>query len=209
METRSVRLRRAFSEASRFVMDLADGIDESRWGDPGVGDWTVAELCVHISRAGSTISDYAAEPAERTVMSSTDYYLVVLADASIHSAVAERTKAQAAEVSEPIPEFLRSVFEQAEQTMQRTPSSAVLGSRAGGITLEDYLPTRVTELVVHGIDLADALGCEPEVPATAMAVTLETLADLSMHRPDVLAPADVVRALTGRGNLPDATNVLG
>lgn len=209
METRSVRLRRAFSEATAYVLELADSVGEAGWGEPASDEWSVAELCVHTSRAASTITAYASEPAERELSSAADYYVAVLADPAIHASVAERTKEQAAGVDEPVPDYLRRVFGEADRTLERTHSSAVLGTRGGGITLEDYLPTRITELVVHAIDLADALGVEPTVPDTAMAVTLETLAEVCMHRPGSITPDQVVRALTGRGELAPGTNVLG
>ncbi len=209
METRSVRLRRAFGEATAYVLELADSVDDSGWGEPATDEWTVAELCVHTSRAASTITSYASEPAERELSSAAEYYVAVLADPAIHGPVAQRAKEQAAGVDEPVPVYLRRVFDEADRTLERTHSSAVLGTRGGGITLEDYLPTRITELVVHAIDLADALGVEPAVPETAMAVTLETLAEVSMHRPGTVTPAQVVRALTGRGTLAPDTNVLG
>lgn len=209
METNSVRLRRAFTEAALALMDLAGSVGDSQWNAPAVGGWTVGELLVHASRAGSTITTYASESAPRSLTSAADYYLAVLGDDAIHESVAERARAQAAEVDEPVPDYLRRTFEQAELTLQRTPAGQVLGTFAGGITLEDYLPTRVVELVVHGIDLADALGVEPQVPETAMLVTLETLAQLAVRRPGGFDPAVLLRAMTGRGSLPEGTNLLG
>lgn len=209
VETNSVRLRRAFTEATQFVIGLADLVDDSQWSSPALGDWTVRELLVHASRAGSTISAYADEPAQRSLSSAAGYYLAVLGVDGMHEGVAERARAQAEELDEPVPDHLRRVFAEAEQTLQRTPAARVLGTLAGGITLEDYLPTRIVELVVHGIDLAGAIGVEPEVPREPMQVTLETLAELAVCRPGAPDPVVVVRAMTGRGSLPEGTNLLG
>lgn len=209
METNSVRLRRAFTEATQFIAALAGEVGESQWSAPALGEWTVRELFVHASRAGSTIVDYAGEPAARTLGSGAEYYLTVLERDGVHEAVADRARAQAAEVDEPIPAYVERTFAEAEQTLQRTPAGMVLDTRGGGITLEDYLPTRVVELVVHGIDIAAALGVTPEVPVTAMRVTLEMLSELAVCRPQALDPVVLVRALTGRGTLPEDTNLLG
>lgn len=209
METNSVRLRRAFTEATRNISDLAGVVTPEQWSRPATDRWTVRDLFVHASRAASTITTYASSGAERTLHSAAEYYLSVLDAQDLHDAVAERARTQAAEIDEPIPEYLARVFAEAEQTLQRTPAAQVLDTRGGGITLEDYLPTRVVELVVHGIDIADSLEVRPEVPDTAMSVTLETLADLCALRADVLDPATLVRTLTGRGTLPEATNLLG
>lgn len=209
METDSQRLRRAFTEAARNVIDLADEVEESQWTAPALDGWTVRELFVHASRAGSTVTAYAAGTADRELRSPADYYLTALDSDGIHESVAERARNQATELDEPVPAYLRRVFTEAEQTLQRTPSHQVLGTQAGGIALEDYLPTRVVELVVHGIDLAAALGLEARIPAIAMEVALESLAELAVRRPEELDPVDLVNALTGRGSLPEGTNLLG
>lgn len=215
VETNSVRLRRAFTEATGFLIGLADVVDDSQWSSPALGGWSVREVFVHASRAGSTITAYSVpeppspEPTQRSLTSGAEYYLAVLGEDGIHEAVAERSRTQASELDEPIPEYLRRVFADAEQTLQRTPAAQVLGTLAGGITLEDYLPTRIVELVVHGIDIAGALGVEPEVPPEPMRVTLETLAELAVRRPDVFDPVVLVRAMTGRGTLPEGANLLG
>jgi hypothetical protein len=62
--------------------------------------------------------------------------------------------------------------------------------------------------VVHAIDISDVLGREPAIPRVAMEVTLETLADIAVARPEVVDPVTIVRALTGRGELPQGANLL-
>lgn len=208
METSSTRVRRAFTEAAGFVSELVDTIEDHQWSLPASAEWTVAELVVHTTRAGSTIVTYASVEAEPEVPSAAAYYLRVLDAEGIHEAVAERARLQAAEVEVPLGAYVRQVFADAEKTLARTPAGQVLGTRAGGIRLVDYLPTRVVELVVHGIDLADALGRSPNVPPLPMAVTLETLAELSVARPAAVDPVQIVRALTGRGELPEGSDLL-
>ena len=208
MEQSSMRNRQAFTEASSFVMEVVDTVGDDEWGAGALESWTVAELVVHTTRAASTIVDYAGVPAERILDAPADYYVAVLDKEGIHETVAERARAQASEIDVPLRQYVTTAFWEAEQVLARTPANQVLGTRAGGITLVDYLPTRVVELVVHGIDLADALGRDPVVPRVAMEVTLETLGDLAVRRPDVVDPAQIVRALTGRGELPPAANLL-
>ena len=209
MEQSSMRARQAFSEAATYVLELVDSITEQEWSQPALGEWTVAELVVHASRAASTVVAYAQVDAELTVDSAADYYVGVLRRENIHSAVAARAREQAAEIDVPLARFVAAEFATARQVLARTPASQVLGTFGGGIRLIDYLPTRVVELVVHGIDLADALGRQVPVPTVAMEVTLETMVDLAVVRPEVLDPAQIVRALTGRGALPTAANLLG
>ena len=122
MESQSARVRRAFGEASSYVLELADCVADDQWDSPAIGDWTLQELFVHTSRAASTITAYADTSVERTLMSGAEYYVAVLADPAIHDAVAQRTHSQAAEVDQTVPEFLASVFNDAENTLQRIPA---------------------------------------------------------------------------------------
>jgi hypothetical protein len=76
---------------------------------------------------------------------------------------------------------------------------------AGGMRLGDYLPTRTFELVIHTLDLAAALGVQPDVPRIAAAQALHLVADLAVaggrHGPLLLAA-------TGRATLPPGFSVL-
>ncbi len=68
------------------------------------------------------------------------------------------------------------------------------------MTLVDYLPTRIFELSVHGLDLARALtlvepaGLEPGIRAS-----LELAGQLAADSPSATT---LLLALTGRGGLP-------
>ncbi|MGZ6859306.1 MAG: maleylpyruvate isomerase N-terminal domain-containing protein [Blastococcus sp.] len=70
--------------------------------------------------------------------------------------------------------------------------------------LEEWVPTRVVEAVVHGIDLTDALGRAPVATADGIAVTAEILDDVLARRTVAGRPAgmtddlDWVRAASGR-----------
>jgi uncharacterized protein (TIGR03083 family) len=209
METSSVRVREAFKEAAAFLVGIVDSISDEEWELPGLGDWTVAQTAVHASRGASTIVTYASQPGELALGSAAEYYSSAMAMEGIHSQVAVRTVEQADAVEGPIDDYVRDAVAEAIEVLSHTPADQVLDTLVGGIRLIDYLPTRIVELVVHGLDLADALGREVETPRNAMAITLETLGDLAVERPDVLDPARIVRAITGRGTLPESANLLG
>lgn len=209
MEQSSVRVREAFKEAAGFLVDIVDSVSGDEWDRPGLGEWTVAQLAVHASRGASTIATYAARPGELELGSAAEYYAAAMGLEGIHADVAARTVDQAAAVEGPIADYVRDAVDDAIEVLSRTPADQVLGTFLGGIRLIDYLPTRIVELVVHGLDLADALGREVDVPRSAMAITLETLGDLAVERPDLLDPTRIVRAITGRGTLPESANLLG
>ena len=66
--------------------------------------------------------------------------------------------------------------------------------------LEDYLPTRTFELVVHTADLALALGEPLDAPATAAAQVLGIISDIALT--DGTAGSLLLLA-TGRTGLPE------
>ena len=71
--------------------------------------------------------------------------------------------------------------------------------------LDDYLVTRTVELVVHGDDLARAIGAAWSPPTRALQRTIDVLTGLSAVKDHGV---DVMRALSGRGSLVGFT-VLG
>ena len=87
---------------------------------------------------------------------------------------------------------------------QIMPGDADLHLFVGEMRLDQYLATRVVELVVHGMDLSEAIGIPSPPPIAAGRVALDVLLDLSSPE-DV---GSVLRLLSGRsGSLPLA-NVL-
>jgi hypothetical protein len=83
---------------------------------------------------------------------------------------------------------------------QGRPSARILRRRCvGGMRLSAYLPTRVLELTVHSLDLADALSVGFDFPAAAVDQTLTTLTQVGALTGQ--APV-VIRLLTGRGGSP-------
>ncbi len=67
------------------------------------------------------------------------------------------------------------------------------------MTLAEYLPSRIAELTIHGLDLTRALGAEIAVPTAAVQQSLRFLADpLVKQGKGELA----LLALSGRAQLP-------
>ncbi len=71
--------------------------------------------------------------------------------------------------------------------------------------LDEFIPTRVVEAVVHGLDLTDAVGAEPAATPAGIALTAEILDELLARRTVAGRPADLgddltwIRAASGRG----------
>ena len=75
--------------------------------------------------------------------------------------------------------------------------------------LDEWVPTRTVEAVVHGLDLTDALGRDPIATPAGTAVTAAILDELLARRTVAGRPADLgddltfIRAASGRGEHPD------
>jgi hypothetical protein len=65
------------------------------------------------------------------------------------------------------------------------------------MTLGDYLPSRITELTVHGLDVVRALGADLAAPRSALVESLVFVARRSATREG----ESVLLALTGRSAL--------
>jgi hypothetical protein len=71
--------------------------------------------------------------------------------------------------------------------------------------LDEFVPSRVVEAVVHGLDITDAVGRDPIATAEGVAVTAAIMDDLLARRTVAGRPHDLlddlawVRAASGRG----------
>ena len=52
--------------------------------------------------------------------------------------------------------------------VRKTSANATLGSPLRTMTLAEYLPSRIAELTIHGLDLARALQVEQAAPESAL-----------------------------------------
>lgn len=205
----SSEIRTAFTDASEFLLRAIESVPVSDWEKPGLGVWNVRELAVHASRAWLTTLQYTAETSNLLLHRPVDYYLAVLnLPGDLHKRVADTTIEQAASVDEPVPAYASELCAEVSTVVDNTADDQVITSLAGGIRLIDYLPSRVLEMVTHGIDIHHALGSEPEVPVSAMSVSLELLSQIAAERLPSDQSAALVRALTGRATFGGDINLL-
>ena len=170
---------RSFTEAAQWFLSSVDLVGD-RWEQPGLGEWDVRALVGHTSRSFLTVESYLARPADAVeVGSPADYYAATRAVAA-SPAVAERGRdAGAALGAEPAV----SVHEIAARVLAEVGTcdgTELVTTIVGGMRLADYLPTRTFELVVHGLDLARALGEPLDVPALPAAHALALVAELAL-----------------------------
>ena len=195
----------AYREAGHWWRSLVGGIDDHQWDLMALGEWTVRELVAHGARAFKTVSEYVEGDAKdpTRIDTAAEYFRVVLAEQTPHVHIADRARREAKAQTD----WVAATDQQwaaSELVISNVPIDTEMHLFVGEMELGQYLATRVVELVVHGTDLAEAIGIPSPPPRSASRVALDVLVDLSTA--DDLA--SILRLLTGRsGSLPLA-NVL-
>ena len=188
----------AFHESSTTFVSLVESIDPARWGDAGTGEWTVLELVAHTTRAFVAIDEVLArplDPASRSLADAADYYRVAMAIAGVHDGISARARDGAAQLRDDPPAKVRALADRASQLVDATPGDREVQHYVGRLAFRDYLVTRLTELVLHCVDIQSAVGIGPSAPARAAALVRDQLLVLAADA-DALA---VACALSGRG----------
>ena len=199
--------KEAYAQAVGFFIDTVARVKTAQWDDVGLGEWNVRDLVGHTSRSLTSVEEFCARPAEKaTVLSAAEYYRISLAPADANHAIAAPARPPGAQPGRHPAAAARTAPGPAPQPPHRRP--AALGDRAphARLRLGDYLETRVVELTVHTLDLANAIGADVEAPPEALSVTLHLLADLAVASGQGAALA---LAATGRGLLPDRFSLMG
>lgn len=196
----------AFRYATTWWRSLAGAIDDHQWDRPGLGEWTVRELVAHADRAFRTIVEYAQgdvrDPTE--IYSAAGYFRIVLAEETPHTHIANRARREAAEVSD----WVLRTDELAAQAMLLVESlepDRSMHLMVGEMPFDQYLATRVVELVLHGLDLSAAIDLPTTPPPDSSRVALTVLLDLATGH-DL---AQILRLLTGRSPELPLSHVLG
>ena len=202
-----VQAREAFKQAAAFLADTVARIPNDKWGVLALGVWDLRELVGHADRATTSLERFAGDTADSPeIESPADYYVKALAPADINEQVAEGGRRAAASLGDDPPAKVRESAQRVTAVLDSQADPLVIRSQAGAIRLEDYLATRVVELLVHTLDIAAAAGLDVEPPPLAMGMVLNVLSDLAVAKGT--AP-EVALALTGRRPLPDGFSVLG
>ena len=109
-----------------------------------------------------------------------------------------------------MPDVLHETFTKTIQGARAMAPDTVGPGYYALMRLDEFVPSRVVEAVVHGIDLTDAIGHEPIATPKGVAVTAGILDDLLARKTVPGRPADLVgddlawvRAASGRADHPD------
>lgn len=197
-----------FESAARSFAGLVHRIPADRWNGPGLGEWDLRSLVGHTSRSIITVSTYLQTPAEREDVATPQEYYARIADYVVSAgaaAITERGRQAGRDLGDDpvhtVDELVERVLGELEAA--GNPLIGVIGGL--GIRLHTYLPTRVFELAVHGLDIARATGLRYDVPTDVLdeAAALAARIAVAIGRGD-----DLLMSLTGRERLPASFSVV-
>lgn len=200
-------MRTVFRQAVDYYLFLVDQVPVDGWEPAGLGVWTVRDLVGHTSRAMTTLERYCNQPGEQVeVETPVSYFLRAMESIANPEDVAERRRQSGQDLGPDPAETVREIAGRVLVGLEQVSDDLVLALPVGGMRLIDYLPTRIFELVIHGLDLASVIGVANEPPRAPTEVTLHLLSDLALESGK---PADLILAVTGRRSLPEGFNLVG
>ena len=206
----SAEIRRAFFDVLDAFRALAATSEvATAWTKASALEgYDVGSLVGHVVSATGALERYLdGDPATSAPITAARYYasLPAPADAAeLHRQVRERGQAIGREGPAEVLDRLDALARRLRDRLEReapTRLIAVLGGVA--IEIDQYVLTRIVELVVHGDDVAASVGLEFSPPAAAARLAVETLVAVALEGHGATA---VLRALTRRER--DAGNAL-
>jgi Mycothiol maleylpyruvate isomerase N-terminal domain len=186
----------AFVAASRFLVDVVGTVPKGAWESAGLGSWTVLELVGHANRAHTTLADYLLRPRPPEPPGS-GYFS--------EEAIAARGREAVAALGDDPYGAVAAASERSIALVRERAADEALSGPAGTTTLAAYVPTRVAELTIHGLDIQRALELSvPDlapvpVPAEALAESLRSVTGRLVRQG---TGAVALLALSGRSPLP-------
>ena len=199
------------------VVDMFRGLSPDQWRrptllmpvDPDLPKWTVFELAGHFDIAiGLTRMLIAGQQDAQPARDRTSFFInprsetgpVVYAYA--YTMVEGKTPAD-------MPGVLAETFTKTVSEARAVPASLVGPGYFAPIRADEFVASRIVEAVVHGIDLAQALGTPYFATADGIAATAAILDDLLARRTTGRRPAaladdlDWILAASGRAPADD------
>ncbi|GHJ15272.1 maleylpyruvate isomerase N-terminal domain-containing protein [Micromonospora sp. AKA38] len=203
-------VRAAFRDECERLERVLHGLDEAALDRPTpCPPWRVRDLLAHVRTGAGRLAGMLAEPAPpRAEVTAAGYFDAAKFAPAVDRDRIDGARAAARELpgaADGAREFGRA-WRATDAAVAAEPPDRVVRTRHGdAMAVTEFLRTRVVELAVHGLDLADALDRPPWTAPTAAAVTVDVL---TAGRPvperlgwDALT---VLRKATGRLPLTDA-----
>jgi hypothetical protein len=206
-----IDIRALFCDAAEAAAPLAaaPALEERFDGPSALAEFSVRGLAGHLLRALTSVDGYLDRPAPDSpgeVVSAAEYYASVLGgetdiNTDFHRSIRQRGLEAAPESADAFPAAWAGMAARLRARLTAEPAGRVVQVFGDLVlTLDDYLVTRLIELVVHVDDLAVSLDVQPPpLPAAATGLVIGTLVEVARIRHGDTA---VVRALARRERDP-------
>src|SRR5690349_22550757 len=204
--------RRSFRTAAVAYADLVSRLPADRWDAAALGDWTLRDLVGHTaSSALRQVPGVLATPASEVQVATAEGYFAYGRGVPAHvletavAASAADAHATGASLGDDPAALIGELAGRATHALAEAGDDDIVTTPAGGMRVRDWLPTRTFELVVHGTDLATAAEVPFDLPPEVVAEAVTLAARVAVAVGD---GGLVLRALTGRGGLPEHFSVV-
>jgi uncharacterized protein (TIGR03083 family) len=196
-----------FSRAGSSFIEVLDQVRDDQWDLPGLGTWSVRSLAGHTARAILTVENYLGqeEPGAVSVDSAEEYYTTVAPQFTDAAAVEARGVEAGVWLGDDPVGQVAAALARTRALVESQPSNRIVSIGGMGILLDEYLRTRILELVVHTVDLSLATGIARSIPDDAVAVAIALASATAAHTGH---GEELLLALTGRGRLPEGLSVV-
>jgi uncharacterized protein (TIGR03083 family) len=177
----------AFAAESAAAEAVLRGLPDGAFATPTrCAAWDVRGLTGHLLRDADRIPEYLAAPAPAAADTSAAAYFTRYDPVADAPGVAARSIERAAGFASAaaLVQAFADTWREAVALARAEGPDRVLQVRWGPtLRLDDYLDTRVLEMAVHGLDLADALGEPPWLTLSGATIVREMLTALIGARP--------------------------
>ncbi len=168
--------------------------------------WDVKALLGHMWRDVDRVTVCLAKPAPDAVDRDAVSYFRGFDPVAAAPGISKRAEGVAARFATALARSFDERWREAVEAARIQDSSRVVRTIGPSMLFADYLATRVLEMAVHGLDLADALGREPWLTPDGATVTREILVGLIGSEPPAALGWDertLIETGTGRRALAE------
>lgn len=197
----------SISRAADVFVGLVRGIRPDQWETHGLGVWSVRSLVGHTARALITVRDYLElDPATQVDMETAgDYYGQIYLVYTNPDAIAQRGVEAGLALGDDQVARIEALKDEALTLILAQEPTRLVSLGGMGIPLNEYLKTRVFELVVHSIDIARATGQQAVFDPDLIEEAAALAAGVAARKGDGEL---LLMALTGRERLPEGFSVV-
>ncbi|HSJ28389.1 MAG TPA: maleylpyruvate isomerase N-terminal domain-containing protein [Acidimicrobiia bacterium] len=185
---------------------LASAAVADRWDEPSaLARMTVGALAGHLMRAVTSVDAYLDRepPSSGQALDAPGYFLSIEGlddpdlDSELHAAIRARASTEAEVGHAGVVVAWDAAVARLRDRLDGASTDRMLPALGGRVlTLDEYLVTRLVEMLVHADDLAVSVDAEtPTFPADAEAAVIGCLVEVGRRRHGSTA---VIRALTRR-----------